>query len=407
MDENHKLEMYHILAGKIASHAFDGKKVIVFGHCNATERMIDYLFEQGINPEIILDNNLAKQGLSYHNIPILSPNSIQRYSNQDSIVLIATRFFPEMSSQLIRLGYAGEIVQIGKFTSYNSFTEYSLSEETLEGRLTRIKKGVRILEKIRFQYLKHHLVICPNKAFGDVYWACAFLPAYCKKNNISMKNVVIIVIGESCAQVAELFKMKNIVILSNSEMDGIVQTVVFTQEQNCIIAHQDLPYTDNIIKWINKHFLSFIDYYRFAIYGLDKSIAPILPHEFVPFENREQIPKDKSVIMSPYAKSVVNLSTQYWEEIAADYNKQGFHVYTNTANSEQPIKGTVSINIPISQMPSAVEHAGTFVGIRSGICDVIYNANCRKVVVFPDCYYSTTPHKVAEFFALPNWEVIK
>jgi hypothetical protein len=62
--------------------------------------------------------------------------------------------------------------------------------------------------------------------------------------------------------------------------------------------------------------------------------------------------------------------------------------------------------VPIAQIKAAAEYAGAFIGIRSGLCDVLYTANCRKTVVFPDCHYSTTPHKVEDFFALPGWETI-
>ncbi|MDR1132651.1 MAG: hypothetical protein LBL05_00725 [Synergistaceae bacterium] len=57
-------------------------------------------------------------------------------------------------------------------------------------------------------------------------------------------------------------------------------------------------------------------------------------------------------------------------------------------------------------MSAAAEYAGSFVGLRNGLCDVVHAANCRKIVVFPDCFYSTTPHKVADFFALPGWESV-
>jgi hypothetical protein len=130
----------------------------------------------------------------------------------------------------------------------------------------------------------------------------------------------------------------------------------------------------------------------------------VLPGKLASFENHADIPKGKSVILSPYAKSVIELPAVFWEKIAADYSAEGFTIYTNVANNEQPVKGTIPLNIPISQMPAAVEFAGTFIGIRSGLCDVLYTADCRRIVVYPDCYYSTTPFKIAEFFALPGWE---
>jgi hypothetical protein len=237
-----------------------------------------------------------------------------------------------------------------------------------------------------------------------VYWALSFLPAYREKHGIG--EVAIVVIGEPCRQVAELFGMENIVTLDHAEMDELTQAIIFTRENDCIFAHHDRPYTDNIIRWLDKHFLSFIDYYRCAVYGLGKGTPPVPPNNFAPFENQEQIPKGKAVILSPYAKSVVEPPLGFWEKIAADYSARGCEVYTNVAGDEALIRGTQALSLPVSQMLKAAEYAGAFIGIRSGLCDVLYTANCQKTVVFPDCYYSTTPHKVADFFALPGWETI-
>jgi hypothetical protein len=60
----------------------------------------------------------------------------------------------------------------------------------------------------------------------------------------------------------------------------------------------------------------------------------------------------------------------------------------------------------LNQLISAAEYAGRFIGLRSGICDILATARCRKTVVFPDCFYSTTPFKVSDFFALPGWEEV-
>lgn len=401
MDQHHKAEMTRVLDAHLKARSFDGRAAFLFGHCNATEEMADYLLMNGVTPAAVLDNSTLKQGLSCCGIPIVPPEYILKYDVNNSIVLIATRFYAEMSAQLKRLGYGGEIVQV---VGYNSFAEYSLSDETLERKTARMLRGTATLEQIGLQYPVHHLVVCPNNALGDVYWAMAFLPAYCEKHGIA--ETAIIVAGNGCRQVAEMFGAGDIVTLSEAEMDEFVQAVIFTREENCIIAHHDRPYTDNVIKWLDRHFLSFIDYYRYAVYGLSKDTIPVTPSNSAPFENREKIPKGKAVILSPYAKSVAALPDGFWEKIAADYTVKGFMVYTNTAGDEPPVRGTLPIYIPISQIIAAAEHAGTFIGIRNGLCDVLFTANCKRAVIFPDCYYSTTPHKVADFFALPRWEEI-
>ncbi|MDR2572644.1 MAG: hypothetical protein LBD23_20450 [Oscillospiraceae bacterium] len=401
MKQAQKKKMQHVIDKHINNRSFNARAVFLFGHCNTTEEMADYLISRDIKPHAILDNNNAKQGLTYCKIPIISPKKIYNYTIENSIVFIASRFFAEMSAQLRQLGYSGKIVQV---VDYNSFTEYSLTDDAINRRTERVQRGEEALRQIRAKYPAQHLIICPNNALGDVYWAMAFLPTYIKRQGIN--DVSVVVTGNGCSQVAALFGIKNIIILDYNEMDEFVQAVIFINEDNCIIAHHDRPYTDNIILWLDKHFLSFIDYYKYAVYGLEKNATFTAPNNLEPFINHEQIPKGNAIILSPYSNSVVELPIAYWEELVIKYTKKGFYVYTNVANSEKPIDGTYPLEISITQIQSAVEYAGTFIGIRNGLCDVLYTARCRKIVVFPDCYYSTTPHKIADFFALPGWESV-
>jgi hypothetical protein len=389
------------LGAMLKAQSFVGHAIFLFGHCNATEGMADFLLANGVRSVAILDNSKSKQGLNYRGIPIVPPSQVLESSGANHIVLVATRFYAEMHAQLRRLGYEGEIVQVVEF---DSFAEYSLSDETFERKIERMERGAKVLEHVRKQFPTRHLVICPNNALGDVYWAMAFLPSYCKKQGIN--EPAVLVVGNSCFEAANLFVTGSAMALDSTEMDELVQAIIFTGEPNCIIAHHDRPYADNIIRYLDKHFLSFIDYYRCAVYGLAKDAPVTLPTNIARFENAGQIPKGKSVILSPYAKSIVELPRDFWAGLAAEYASKGYSVYTNTIGGELPIEGTETLSVPVSQMASAAEHAGAFVGIRNGLCDVLFHAKCQKTVVFPDCYYSTTPHKVEDFFSLPRWDKI-
>jgi hypothetical protein len=393
--------MIRVLDARVAARSFDGRAVLLFGHCDATEEMTDYLLSRGVTPVAILDNSEAKQGQAYREIPITPPEIARDRTAENSLVLIATRFFAEMSAQLRRLGYDGEIVQV---VEYNSFAEYSLSDDTLRRKTARMMRGAETLKNIRDQYPTQHLIICPNSALGDAYWAMAFLPAYRVKRGIG--EVVVVVAGDGCRQVAEMFGAGPIATLSPTEMDEFTQAVIYTREANCLFAHHDRPYTDNIIKYLDKYFLSFIDYYRCAVYGLPRETTPAEPADLQPLDDDGTLQKGRSVILAPCAKSVTRMPAAFWENLAAEWRGKGSKVCTSVHGGETPIRGTAPLTLPLNQMTAAAEYAGVFIGLRNGLCDVVHAANCRKIVVFPDCFYSTTPHKVADFFALPGWESV-
>jgi hypothetical protein len=401
MEQSHRDEMNHMIREMADAELFEGKAVFAFGHCNATEEMIDILFANSIAVCAVLDNNEAKRTLSYRGVPVRKPAIIQAFDASCSLVLIATRFYASMAAQLRGMGYGGEIV---KAVDYNSFADYTLAEETFRGKKERVLRGAGVLQRIREQYPSRHLVICPHSPLGDVYWALAFLPAYCEKHGI--REAAVAVQGDACRQIAELFRIDDIITLDRAEMDELVQAVLFTREENCVIAHHDRPYTDNIIKYLDKHFLSFTDYYRYAVYGLSETAAPALPSGGDAFVGSARIEKGGTVILSPHAKSVVQPPDSFWESLTEEYRRKGFFVCTNVTGNEEVIRGTSPLSVPLSQVIAAAEYAGQFVGLRSGLCDILSTAKCRKTVVFPDCAYSTTPHKVEDFFALPGWEKI-
>jgi hypothetical protein len=401
MEKKYLHEMKDNIDYLIRTDSLTGKAVFAFGHCNATEELIDYLSANKIDVKAILDNNESKLGFVYRSVPVKSPSFIQGYDASNSVVLIASKAFAQMAEQLRCSGYNGEIARV---VDYNSFAEYSLSEDTFLHKKERLLRGAATLKSLKEQYPKSHFVICPHNALGDVYWALAFLPGYCRKNRIS--DVAVLVIGNACRQVAELFQTSNVIKLDQTAMDELVQAVLFCREENCIIAHHDRPYTDNIIRYLDKHELSFIDYFKCGVYGLGKDAEPSLPLGNAAFTNTDVLTKGKTAILSPYAKSVVQFPNTFWESLAENYRQKGYQICTNVIGDEKPITGTQALSVPINQMISAAEYAGLFIGIRSGLCDILTTARCRKVVVFPDCIYSTTNLKVATFFDMPGWEKI-
>ncbi|MDR0570189.1 MAG: hypothetical protein LBG71_03080, partial [Clostridiales Family XIII bacterium] len=335
MEAARRAEMRERVDALLQRGAFFDAAVFAFGHCDATEETIDYLIEKGVAVRGILDNNKAKHGLAYRGVPI-SPPAVAAECGDAGIVLIATRFFEPMAAQLREMGYGGEIVRAA---DYNSFAEYSLSDETL-GRMTaRVERGAATLGRMRRRYPSHYLIVCPSNALGDVYWAMAFLPAYREKEKIG--DFAIVVVGGGCRQVAEMFGAKDIVVLDGAEMDELVQALIFTREGNCLIAHHDRPYTDNIIRWLDRRFLSFIDYYRRAVYGLPQDAPPAAPVRVEPWPNADGIPEGKSVVIAPYAKSVARPETGFWEMLAREYAREGLTPCTVVNGGETPIDGTV------------------------------------------------------------------
>lgn len=366
-------------------------EIYAFGHTAATEQIRTRLGRYDIALTGILDNNRAKQGSSLHGVPVIPPYAVADVS-VPSVVLIASRFHSNMRQQLMDLGYAGEIIRVG-----------TLSIGTASG--SESSGGARLLDQIRVDHPGRHLVVCPFGALGDAYWALAYLPAYVAAHRTA--PAVVVVVGEGCRQVARLFGHDDVHSLTQVEMDDLVAAVVGGGAQDVTIAHHDRPYGDAApVRALDERFVGFTDMYRDLVYKLPPTAQPHAPRRDAPGHVSPEIPRGRTVLLAPHAKSVVPVPWSFWEQTAERHTSQGDVVATLVHGDEDPVPGTLPLEIPIPEILDAVEHAGTFIGLRSGLCDVVHTARARKVHVFPDAYYSTTSYKVADFFALPGWESV-
>ncbi len=110
--------------------------------------------------------------------------------------------------------------------------------------------------------------------------------------------------------------------------------------------------------------------------------------------------------MPPYAKSVTALSDNVWKQIVDSYVNRGFRCFTNVVGDEEPLEGTFPISPKLAEIRPLVEYAGTFIGIRSGLCDVLRYADCVKIALYPDYNYCDTKWKAIDMYAIEGWENI-
>ncbi len=58
-----------------------------------------------------------------------------------------TRFYESMNAQLRKIGFKGEV---RKMADYNTYAEYSLSDETLERKKKRVREGLEKINGIKY-----------------------------------------------------------------------------------------------------------------------------------------------------------------------------------------------------------------------------------------------------------------
>ena len=218
--------------------------------------------------------------------------------------------------------------------------------------------------------------------------------------------------GNAQKQVVELFGYTVALRLDQIKMDEVIQAVIYSGDPDCYIAHQDRPYVVDLHRALYEKCIPLEMVYKCGVFGLPQDTAPIEPVNWRKFEfcsNSESVPaedkdKRKTAIISPYAKSVAALPEELWTDMIKDLMKKGYEIYTNVGEGEKPLSGTKPISPKIAETRSAVEQAGLFIGIRSGICDVIKTAHCRKIALYPDYYYCDTKWKSIDMYAIDGFE---
>lgn len=380
------------------------KKIFLFGHCNATLELVDLLDSKGIKVTAILDNSDAKQSLEYKGAVVIYPdNIIQRAGDNpkaDSIVLITSRFYASMLQQLRKLGYEGPV---RKVIDYNTYAEYSLTEETIARMKIRERHGNDMLQELSKKYEGYFKVLCPFNALGDIYFMISYWEAFAKQRGI--EKAVFCVPSRVLVDVIHMFGDYPVEVYEQKELDAMIQSVIYRQEENSFIAHQDRPYVVNLSKALYIKKIPLETIYCCGVYGLPVGTVPDKPQKDLPvFKDIETIPEGRSVIFSPYAKSVTALDPKVWSEAVNYYTNAGYKCYTNVVGDEKPLDGTEAISPSLLEMRSVVERAGTFVGIRSGLCDILREAKAKKIALYPDYNYCDTKWKAIDIYWIDQFD---
>lgn len=380
------------------------KKIFLFGHCNATLELIDLLESKGVMTTAILDNSEAKQGQQYKGAIVVYPRQIGELAGdnpaKDSIVLITSRFYASMLQQLRELGYEGPV---HKVVDYNTYAEYSLSEDTISRMRAREEHGEELLKELSDKYNQYFKVFCPFNALGDIYFMISYWPAFAKKKDVD--SVVFCVLNHSLADVIYMFGDYPVEIYEQKELDAMIQAVIYTQDPNSFIAHQDRPYVVNLSKALYIKKIPLEKIYCCGVYGLSVDTIPAKPNvsEHV-YRDIKSVPEGKTVIISPYAKSVTSIDRKVWEDAVDYYIGAGYKCFTNVIGDEKPLDGTEAISPSLLEIRSVVERAGTFVGIRSGLCDILREAKAKKIALYPDYNYCDTKWKSIEIYNIEQFE---
>ena len=358
------------------------KKIVLFGASIFSKEILACLKEHDFSADAVVDNDSRKTGRRCLGMAVQKPEDALIPFNGNTIILfISPGFYGEIAAQLEQMGYKNK----RHFIVMNFKIDDSL---IIFAFLTATRlRGLYWYKKIKRGHSKEcKIFIAPYTGIGDIYLTGLFFNEYIRRNGIT--DYVFAVVSNACGKVADMFDIKNVVILPPKISDDIISLEHSTGRNLNIITLND-GWMGDPLQWLRGYKgLNFEKMFRCFVFGFDDSV----PHELPPrkdygkeidelFEKYELI-KSKTVVLSPYSNTLFDLPDDVLETIVEYCKECGYSICTNCAGKEKPIAGTTAVFFPLNQAISFVDAAGYFVGVRSGLCDVISSSGCKKVILY-------------------------
>lgn len=362
-------------------------KLVLFGVTQtakcAAEKLRDY------DVSAFWDNSEQLAGTTVEGIPVEKP----RPQIENVKILVASRRYQEICGQLHALGY-----ELGKqvFVIYSLCLDTGLTGEALRSLVDdHILEGKRIYEEIRSKYPDETIFVRPWQGTGDIYLLGAYMDEMLE--NYRTNKYVLTVPTTSIKKTIELFGV-NTIIYKSEDAFKLLQfgRLMGFEKLGMVSLNDNLDQRDLVkirgYKGLDSHTL-----FQKLVFRCKERKTKFHFYQ----ENSDEIfiryglPKGRTVLLSPYAVTIDEIPMERWEQIAEKLIQKGAIVCTNVGSEQEvPIKGTRGLFIPYKQIVDFIEKAGSFIGLRNGLCDIISSSHARLAVIYP----KHKPHKNSFYY---------
>lgn len=381
-------------------------KIIVFSFTKSTKAVIDRL--EGYDITAILDNDKGLAGTTYKEIPVLFPDDFFKNKHHEEYrIIVPTRSFKVICEQLAYYGYDVNKQVFVVYTGTINNNSYDIDKA-----VDIIKKGKAVYDRIRSEYPDDRLYLIPYPGTGDMYLIGMYMAERLSYDNV--KSGVLVVTAGSCRKIFSLFKtdtgIKDILLLKD-RAEGW-ELLQFTKHigydrTNTFVINDSFDLID-IGRLRGYNDLDFNSLFRKMVFKAGRKLQRIglVSDPSDPLFREMRLDGKRIIVLSPYTKSVKKMSMDFWEKIAHGLSDMGYEVLTNISGEEIPVNGTRGIMIPYSMLMDFMDHCKGFIGIRSGLCDLISASKVYKVIIYPE-KETINFYTVKGFFGLENMYGIK
>jgi hypothetical protein len=403
MNSNIQIEI--IIAHFVKQGAFEDKKLFVFGMNGFVATICRTVRDMGYCLVAILDNNPNKHGSEVFGLTVHSPSIIADPFDDSAVILIASKYYDEMASQLEGIGYSRHI-HIMKLLDIDAIDGPDfISEQILDSCIENAKRGMNLYTEL-LKASGNDLIVflSPVSSIGDIFLLGLYFNKFLSKMDID--KYVLIIPGNAGAGIAKTYGIKNVTVVSPSDAADLIAYKMLAGRKggDIRILHSGYLHQRIVCNIIMHRNMTWLENYRQFLFGFCKD-EPFLRrrvnHNPVIAKQLLEINKltaGNTVILSPYAQTMAALSDVFWTKLAKKLKEAGYCVSTNIAGEEREIEGTVPLNFSLNNADAVLEQAGYFIALRSGLCDVVSMANCKKIILYTQEVFECI--KVIDFYSI-------
>lgn len=367
----------------VEQYKWKNKRIYMMGNVSNAYYVDSLLEKYGLELMGVVDNNIEKEGVhsfcdkSYE---IVWATRFLDFPREDIILLVfSMRFCFEMREQMIRCGFIE-----GKDL-------FILEYPSLEKKKAYIQEGSFLIREYRKRFGDDAYIFIIHGPLGDNYLFLSLLKEYVKHHKLS----TYVCLGcRGTEKLKDIFNLDNFVEISREELLSIEYLYMFLG--NKLRNVKILQIWEFCFHWnrsrirFNPRF-NFFDTYRSYVYKLPLSVKAQLPM----FENEDDVEQcftkhglkqNKTVVFSPYAYSIQHQPPKmFWIYLAEKIQEKGLDVVINidSTNEDCFIPNGIPLPIPLASSTKYLEYAGAFIAMRSGFCDVVSSAKCKKIILYP------------------------
>lgn len=365
-------------------------KIVLFGATTSSRYIMENL--KDYNYVAIVDNNPNKWGQIINGVKVYSPEEILTDYDEDYRIIVASQYYRDMCEQLYELGYHFN-KQV--FVAYHVLGLWDTSDLSIKYHESRFFKGELLVENIRKKYGDKPILLCPYAGTGDIYLIGLYFEKFCKQNAI--KDYIFIVPSPSCGKIAELFGIKPVVIKGYETMYYLEYARVMGKEESGIYILNDCLNQIIVSRLRGYKNIDFNTMFQRLVFKAENkkinSDIKIKQESADEYFEKYRLKKGKTILISPYANTTSKIPEDVWKSIIAKLIDNGYDVVTNIGtDEEEPLDNTIGLFIPYKYLIDFVNKAGGFIGVRSGLCDIISSTAAVMCVLYPEesCFMNSS-----------------